>query len=552
MEAAQAINPYDVETPVTVQEHPIIAPYFTKLLPVTKQDKNPMSLRSRQGVNLKVMGLTAVISWVVWLHPVLAQLQFAPPSFEMNGRMAAPVDFQKLQASVVFDLDAKRASAEAIVTFRMGPDKAMPVFDLRQDVREIELDGQPIEPNLLVSSDPPGLLSTPEVNQSMQVLQVVLEAASEHQLRFKYDLSTPRSIDANGPIWKVSGVEWGSWMSELRPGRFLEQWFPANLIHDQFVFELQLKVITAKEPIAHELVTNGTITKPADGTWAITFPDYFSAFSPLVVLVPMSEIEKSTSEVLLENGQVVELEVFRHKEGARVLPGTGKIDPPELPEIHEATARCLKKFNSSFGPWPHGSKCTLFVHDGFEGMEYDGAFTTSALLLPEELLHSFFARGLKPASQIDSWIDEAFVNYYLKKENIYFHLDHLPNKSDESEAQQFYSQYLTEAGQSPLASQNPWVRVTQPGAYRIGVLFFEQLAAIIGEDELDTTMRELAKEHGIANPITTAELEARLLNIAGSRRDDVQKLFSFTVYADTSGDVKEIFKDVIAKYGLDK
>jgi hypothetical protein len=45
MEAAQAINPYDVETPVTVQEHPIITPYFTKLLPVTKQDKNPMSLR---------------------------------------------------------------------------------------------------------------------------------------------------------------------------------------------------------------------------------------------------------------------------------------------------------------------------------------------------------------------------------------------------------------------------------------------------------------------------------------------------------------------------
>jgi hypothetical protein len=476
-------------------------------------------------------------------------MQLAPPSFDINGQTAAPVDFQKLQASVVFDLDAKRASAEANVTFRMGRENAMPVFDLRQDVREIELDGKPIKPELLVSRDPPGLSSTPELNQSMQVLQVVLDAESEHHLRIKYDLSTPHSIDANGPKWKVAGVEWGSWMSELRPGRFLEQWFPANLVYDQFAFELQLKVVTQKEPIEHELVTNGITTKPANGTWAITFPDHFSAFSPLVVLVPKSEIEKSTSKVLLENGQVVEMEVFRHTEGVRVLAGTGKIDPPELSKIHEATERCLRKFNASFGRWPHGGKCTLFVHEGFEGMEYDGAFTTSASLLPHELLHSYIARGLKPASQDDSWIDEAFTIYYLEKEGIEFYMDASRN---EIENKRFDSQYIAVAGQFPLSTRNPWNRMTQPGAYQIGVLFFEQIAAIIGEGELDKLMRELIQEYGITKPITTAEFESRLVRVAGPRRDDVQKLFSFTVYADTAGNVKELFKDVIAKYGLDK
>ena len=57
--------------------------------------------------------------------------------------------------------------------------------------------------------------------------------------------------------------------------------------------------------------------------------------------------------------------------------------------------------------------------------------------------------------------------------------------------------------------------------------------------------------HGtLTKPITTTELESSLLQIAGSRRDDVQQLFSFTVYADTAGNVKELFRDVIAIHGL--
>jgi predicted metalloprotease with PDZ domain len=182
-------------------------------------------------------------------------------------------------------------------------------------------------------------------------------------------------------------------------------------------------------------------------------------------------------------------------------------------------------------------------------MEYDGAFTTSALLLPHELLHSYIARGLKPASQDDSWIDEAFTIYYLRREGIEFYVDASRSKVDN---RQFDSFYLAAAGQSPLSTRNPWSRVTQPGAYQIGVLFFEQIAAIIGEGELDKLMRELIREYGISKPITTAEFESHLVRVAGPRRDDVQKLFSFTVYGNAAGDVAELFKDVIAKLGLRK
>lgn len=491
----------------------------------------------------------AILCCGLCLQTIHAQMQFAPPSFEVDGQTATPIDFQKIKATLVFDLDAKRAVAEADVTFRMGSLNAMPVFDLRQDVKEIKLDGKLIEPDLLVTRDPPGLASTPECNQSMQVLKVVLDAQSEHHLLLKYDVSVPHSLDANGPKWKDNGVEWGTWMSELRPGRFLEQWIPANLIFDQFEFELKIKILTQNKLPKHELVTNGTTIKTADGNWTVTFPGHFTAFSPMVILVPSSEIEKSTSKVLLTDGQVVELEVFRSTQDVRVMQGSGKIDPPRLSEIHKATERCLKIYSACFGPWLHGEKCTLFVQGGFAGMEYDGAFTASALLLPHELLHSYIARGLKPASQDDSWIDEAFTIYYLRKEGIEFYMDASRGMIDNN---QFDSLYLAKAGQSPLSTRNPWNRITQPGAYQIGVLFFEQIAAIIGEGELDNLMRELIKEYGISKPITTAEFESRLVGVAGPRREDVQKLFSFTVYANTAGDVAELFKDVIAKRGLGK
>ena len=44
-------------------------------------------------------------------------------------------------------------------------------------------------------------------------------------------------------------------------------------------------------------------------------------------------------------------------------------------------------------------------------MKYDRAVATTEGVLQHEVFHSWFARGVKPASQNDSWFDEGWTVY---------------------------------------------------------------------------------------------------------------------------------------------
>jgi len=45
-------------------------------------------------------------------------------------------------------------------------------------------------------------------------------------------------------------------------------------------------------------------------------------------------------------------------------------------------------------------------------MEYSGATTTSPGALAHETFHSWYARGITPASQADGWWHEAFTTFH--------------------------------------------------------------------------------------------------------------------------------------------
>ena len=59
----------------------------------------------------------------------------------------------------------------------------------------------------------------------------------------------------------------------------------------------------------------------------------------------------------------------------------------------------------------HGNRFVAFFN-GSGGMEYEGGTTTSTGALPHETFHSWYARGIKPASQADGWWDEGWTNFH--------------------------------------------------------------------------------------------------------------------------------------------
>src|SRR5205085_3239658 len=83
----------------------------------------------------------------------------------------------------------------------------------------------------------------------------------------------------------------------------------------------------------------------------------------------------------------------------------------DVPALADAAAGWLMDNVRTYGQFIHGSHLNAFVWDSTRGMEYDGATTSSAGALEHEVFHSWFGRGVKPASQNDGWIDEAYTTW---------------------------------------------------------------------------------------------------------------------------------------------
>ena len=132
-------------------------------------------------------------------------------------------------------------------------------------------------------------------------------------------------------------------------------------------------------------------------------------------------------------------------------------------------------------------------------MEYDGATTASVGSLEHEVFHSWFGRGLKPASASDGWIDEAFTTWYTAG----------PPRPRQW-AQPF------DWSEPPVLLRPPsvWARYTPREAYSSGARFFAGLADVIGVDGLCDAMAALYRSR-VGGFVSTDELEVHLAAAAG-------------------------------------
>ncbi len=101
------------------------------------------------------------------------------------------------------------------------------------------------------------------------------------------------------------------------------------------------------------------------------------------------------------------------------------------------------------------------------GMEYDGATTTSAPALEHEVFHSWFGRGVKPASASDGWIDEAMASW--------------ATASRRAATGRFQAEPLgLDEEPSVLFPAHPWSRHTPREAYTAGSRLLSGVAHMAG------------------------------------------------------------------------
>lgn len=412
----------------------------------------------------------------------------APQPVQLAGGLAVPIDVQALEGELVFDVATATTAASAKLRFTVA-EAGRPIFDLRQaTITEARLDGEAIDPSLMPEQDLGG-----GPGAQMRVLEVELPACSEHTLELRYPLAAVSGVAATPPAIDVDGVTWDFGFSDLAPRMFLEQWLPANLIHDRHPITLTVEV--KDPPELQRLISNGAVTELGAARWSIVFPAYSTAQSTMLVLVPASTVESSSQSVLTEGGAEVAIELHRTL-----------TTPESSAQLHAVLAEAFAGFGDSTGEYAY-PRFTAYVAIN-KGMEYDGGTTSAVYALTHELFHSWYGRGARPMHARDGWIDEAWDEWNTGEP-----LFPAIGLDMRDPAVRLYD-------------PNPWGRTTPYAAYDDGKLLFAGVAALAGATALRDAMRDFYEGHSLAQ-MTTQGLEQHLTCALAV---DVRGLFHRFVY----------------------
>ncbi len=406
----------------------------------------------------------------------------APAPKQVDGLWAVPMDIRQINASLVFDAASQQISGDATITFRLGQHAGCPIFDLRQSVTGVWLDGVALTPADVAAHDFGG-----GANAELRVLARSLEAGSEHSLRLTYTVGVPQASMAGSYlpqiVWSAGPrLAFNFGFTDLGAGRYLESFVPANLIHDQFELRLELRLLNSS--VGHTPITNGTVNVLGSNHWRIDFPARFTALSMLLELRATDSLQSHTLNTVLPVS------------GSNVAITTWKLTSSSvnLAPQSNAIAGFLAANEHSSGRYIHGNRFTAFIHQG--GMEYEAGTTSSTGPLRHETFHSWWARGLKPASQADAWFDEAWTTYH-------------ENGAAGVQPFNFAEPALA------LCPRNPWVRITHRLSYGDGERFWNGMAALLGAAPLNALMKAFYLER-YPRPVKTEELEAYLLARGGN------------------------------------
>jgi len=426
---------------------------------------------------------------------VSTNFDLAPPPVTFDGKTAVPIDIAAIDARLIFDGAASAATGDATLTFVVGPAAGRPMFDLRQTITGVWLDGAPLAVAQILTRDLGG-----GAGAELRVLDVQLAAGSSHTLRLTYQVGLPAS-PAGGSY--APGLAWSPGprlvfnfgFTDLAAARYLEAWVPANLIWDQYAVNLELQVTGTT--IAHRVISNGAIAPLGTNHWRVTFPDRITAFSTLVEVRAADTLSSSSATVTLPvSGRVVTIEAFKLASNAAV----------NLSTVLANLSSWLADNENQVGPYLHANRFVTFIIQG--GMEYDGGCTAGTGSLRHEAFHSWWGRGVKPASQADGWWDEAWNVYH-------------DNGGTGTQPFDFTENPVT------LSPQNRYSRVTPSTAYSAGERFFEGVAALTSPAALTGWMGEFYRAH-LDRPVSTLDLESHL--VARSGQPELVDAFHRWVY----------------------
>lgn len=401
----------------------------------------------------------------------------APQPSLVDGLLAVPMHIINVSATITFDATTQSSSATAEMTFEVGPDAGSPIFDLRQTITSATLDGNVIAVGDLAHHD-----FGPGPNHGLRIIDRTLAAGSAHVLSLAYIVDLPDAPNARDVVWLTGDrLSFDFHMSDLNPSRYLESWLPSNLLFDQFGVTLTAVLVGAPP---HTLISNGAVTQNSQNDWTVVFPNHFATCSHFLMIEADSQVTLQTGSVALSGGSV-SIELMKLTSDTAL----------NLATAEASLAGFLTNFDASVGPYMHGDRFVAYLTSfNSHSMEYDSATTSRFSALEHEVFHSWWARGLLPATGEDGWLDEAWTTYMVGSPSA------IPMNMADPPVQMWQG--------------DPWIRNTHNAAYGHGSSVFSGIAAEIGLASLQNHMAQIYTESS-SRHVSTPKVEAELIRRSG-------------------------------------
>lgn len=308
-----------------------------------------------------------------------ANFHLAPPDFDVKAGRAVFVDIKEGSFKLTFDVEEKVATVKSRLVFETRT-TGLPIFDLIPTPRNARLNGEAVK--VLSEKDPYG--------QKLRIVNRTV-APGVHVLEMENELRTNTSFS------KYSNrVSSAFWIRDLKYRKFLEQYLPANFEYDQYPMTFDVEIKGDRKP-RYDLYVNGELNQTSENSWRIVYPPYFTSSSLYFHLTPKGSkrrIEEEYTSITGRKFKIVTYSEWYIKTSS----------------FMRYAKEVMAELENDYGPWPHPSFIAYGTLPG-GGMEHSGATQTSYGALDHEMLHSYFAKGVQPASGDDGWLDEAIASW---------------------------------------------------------------------------------------------------------------------------------------------
>jgi hypothetical protein len=176
--------------------------------------------------------------------------------------------------------------------------------------------------------------------------------------------------------------------------------------------------------------------------------------------------------------------------------------------MEQMTVKSMKYFNELVGEYPYKQYSVIQAGDG--GMEYGMSTLITAKrslasligVMQHELAHSWFQFVIATNESKHSWMDEGFTSYIDSKAWSDLVLE-TPQENPHAGAYRSYFNVVNLDRQEPLSTHGDRYhrdRTWSSNAYQKGCVFLRQLGYVIGDENLDKTVKKYYQDFKFKHP----------------------------------------------------